>query len=203
MVFQSCNSILLKSSNKNKGFSLIELIIIISILGVLAGVSAPSLTGYINKARVSILKSNADTVRRFVEYSLVNYDKDHLFSNSDNSGSTNYEAKQYLSQYMEAYFEQAGYGNNNFSIINPYSKKDGILNYSNYKLNEPYCNQAIVISNSADLRHSSTALSAANGKKYLKGSIVISAINGNNTIEVYYVDNNGIKSADKQTVYCQ
>ena len=47
----------------NKGFSLVELIIVIAIMAILAGALAPSLIKYINKSRRSADISNADTIR--------------------------------------------------------------------------------------------------------------------------------------------
>ena len=48
---------------KNKGFSLVELIIVIAIMAILAGALAPALIKYINKSRRSADISNADTIR--------------------------------------------------------------------------------------------------------------------------------------------
>ena len=47
----------------NKGFSVVELIIVIAIMAILAGALAPALIKYINKSRRSADISNADTIR--------------------------------------------------------------------------------------------------------------------------------------------
>ncbi|MGE4282260.1 MAG: type II secretion system protein [Clostridia bacterium] len=55
-----------KALKENKGFSLIELIVVIAILGVLAGVAAPNVIGYIDmskrKADIASARTIANTV---------------------------------------------------------------------------------------------------------------------------------------------
>ena len=51
----------------NKGFSLIELIIVISIMAVLVAVIAPNLTKYLSSSKQKTDVSNADTIRGVIE----------------------------------------------------------------------------------------------------------------------------------------
>ena len=54
----------------NKGFSLVELIIVIAIMAILAGALAPALIKYINKSRRSTDVQNADSLRTALQTAL-------------------------------------------------------------------------------------------------------------------------------------
>lgn len=63
-----------QKSLNNKGFSLVELIIVIAIMAVLVGALAPQYVKYLDKSRISADTQVADTVRQAIEVTL--YDPD-------------------------------------------------------------------------------------------------------------------------------
>ena len=73
----------MKKTN-NKGFSLVELIIVIAIMAILAGAIAPALIRYIDKARKSDDVSSAKTIKTAVETAMSNEDTYELLT----TGST-------------------------------------------------------------------------------------------------------------------
>ena len=56
---------------KNKGFSLVELIIVIAIMAILVGIMVPVMMHFIEKSNVSSDYQLADTIRSAVAYSIV------------------------------------------------------------------------------------------------------------------------------------
>lgn len=71
----------------NKGFSLVELIIVIAIMAILAGAIAPALIRYIDKSRISNDVSSCKTIKTAVETAMANEETYELLTNSG-SGST-------------------------------------------------------------------------------------------------------------------
>ena len=58
--------------NQNqKGFTLIELMIVIAIIGILAGVGIPMYNGYMSSAKVESAKTNHSNVKSFVAATLT------------------------------------------------------------------------------------------------------------------------------------
>lgn len=61
-------------TNENKGFSLVELIVVIAIMAVMTSVLAPSLLGYVEQSRMSKDNSAMGEVNNAIKLALANQD---------------------------------------------------------------------------------------------------------------------------------
>lgn len=66
-----------RKSIKNNGFTLIELVVVIAILGILAGISIPRLSGFRDKAEEVVCTSNMNQLEKYYVNYLDSNDLDH------------------------------------------------------------------------------------------------------------------------------
>ena len=76
----------MKKTN-NKGFSLIELIIVIAIMAVLVAIIAPNLTKYLGKSKDSTDTKNADEIESTLKTCITDYEMDNGDLISGTSGT--------------------------------------------------------------------------------------------------------------------
>lgn len=72
----------------NKGFSMVELIIVIAIMAILAGALAPALIKYINKSRISTDIQTGQTIATAIQTALSNENAYDMASNYDTKWTT-------------------------------------------------------------------------------------------------------------------
>ena len=61
----------------NKGFSLIELIIVIAIMAILVAIIAPNLTKYLGKSKSKTDAKNADEIAQQIQTAITDYETDN------------------------------------------------------------------------------------------------------------------------------
>ena len=115
--------------NKNKGFSLVELIVVVAIMAVLVGILAPAYLSYVEKTRRGADEDMAEEVRHSIEvataeicvYDEVKGGKTYTFSNNqgiaNQIGETNLKASM-TDVYSDKAFtlKSKKYGGSTYSV---------------------------------------------------------------------------------------
>lgn len=108
----------------NKGFSLVELIIVIAIMAILAGALAPALIKYINKSRRSTDIQNADSLRTAVQTALSNPDA------ADSVATTAYDASDIKNYGSDSFLKEVYSVVGNNTLTTKYKEKGQTMKFT-------------------------------------------------------------------------
>lgn len=172
-----------------KGFTLVELIIVLAVILILAAVSVSVYTGVVARANEAVLKTNTTTVKQLIALYGLEYDKEKWY------GSWSADGDETLNNRVELELEImiSGHYANDISLKNPYSGKKSVLDYDKtLSSGDGYCPAVFLTANN------SYAHTGTGSTKNLIGTIVAYFKTSGGTteyIEIYFINKNGTKSS--------
>jgi len=184
----------MKSSFKriNKGFTLVELMIVLAVISILVIVLAPKATIFKKSARSAGINANMTYVGALTEKVIVDYDKSHRYSNPTNVSQL--KNLKFLDGALEALLEGTvaeldapkGAG-----FKNPVSGKKLILHWKNIPSGDEWSNPAVFITGESKYKYESILTQASGDINRLKGTVIVFLAQNSEEVQLFYIDEDG------------
>lgn len=173
-------------SKNNKGFTLVEILIVVVIIGILVAIAVPVFVDVSDNARHSVWKYNSSYLVKILAWNIYKYEGPDRYA-PNTEGYSEYG----LNNFLEKELENFQVNSNKDSIMNPQSRSKVILHGEEPVGDiEDGHNPAVFITGNSGYSYTGSA-----GTDNLTGSIIV-YFNSSEpyNVQIYYVDNKGGKS---------